>query len=173
MPTRLSMITDSAHSTGNSAGNHPTRSIARSNQRGEGRGGEAGSADSRWGAAAAAEGTARGWRAGTGRGRPACTSPRCRGSPWRRPAPGSPGPARTPRSTRRSATTTPSPPPEPEITSLPGGILGAAVGASLSLWCRLCARSREAVRRRTRPRWWLRCGRKATRPRGSGGRLFL
>ena len=25
MPTRLSMITDSAHSTGNSAGNHPTR----------------------------------------------------------------------------------------------------------------------------------------------------
>jgi hypothetical protein len=108
----------------------------------------------RWGAAAAAEGTARGWRAGTGRGKPACTSPRRRGSPWRRPAPGSPAPARTPRSTRRSATTTPSPPPEPAITGLPGGILGAAVGASLSLWCRLCARAsgrREAVRRRTRP----------------------
>lgn len=40
------------------------------------------------------------------------------------------------------------------ITDLPGWILGAAVGASLSLWCRSCTRAsgrREAVRRRTRP----------------------
>lgn len=37
--------------------------------------------DSRWGAAAAAEGTERGWTAGTGRGRPTCTSPQHHGNP--------------------------------------------------------------------------------------------